>query len=64
MLNIPDNKSRTRSSIFTENQKTRPRLSLNLHTMPQTADSHFKNWLVLGALIFGLMIVIAILIFW
>ncbi len=44
--------------------KNLPHLSLNLHTMPQTANSHFKKWLFLAALIFGLMILVAILIFW
>jgi len=53
----------TRPSTLT-NPKTLPRLSLNLHTMPQTADGHFKKWLILGTLIFALMVLIAFIIFW
>jgi len=41
-----------------------PRLSLNLHIMPQTADSHFKKWLFLALFIFFLIILSAMLIFW
>jgi len=64
MLNNNENsKSPARSRIFNAKQ-TLPRLSLNLHTMPQTADSHFKKWLFLALLIFGLMMLIAFSIFW
>jgi len=44
--------------------KLEPHLSLNLHTMPQTVGSHFLKWLFLGLLVFGLMVLIAFLIFW
>ena len=64
MLNSNDNsKPQARPRSFNTKQAM-PRLSLNLHTMPQTADSHFKKWLFLGLLIFGLMVLIAFLIFW
>lgn len=64
MLNGNDNsKSSARSRSFNSKQ-VMPRLSLNLHTMPQTADSHFKKWLFLGLLIFGLMVLVAFVIFW
>jgi len=61
--NNPVNKLRPRSSAMA-NTKPLPPLSLNLHTMPQTADSHFKKWLVLGLLIFILMILVAFWAFW
>lgn len=41
-----------------------PRVSLSLHTMPQTSDRLFKKWLYLGLLIVGLMILVVILLFW
>lgn len=44
--------------------RSEPRLSLNLHTMPQSPDSHFKKWLFLALLIFVLMIAGAVWIFW
>ncbi len=46
------------------NSKLSPRLSLSLHTMPQTANSHFKKWLFLALFIFALMILTALIIFW
>jgi hypothetical protein len=61
--NSPINKSRSRPNTAI-NTKPLPRLSLSLHTMPQTADSHFKKWLILGLLIFILMILVAFLAFW
>ena len=63
MLTNNDNKSPVRSRALGAKQAL-PRLSLSLHTMPQTADSHFKKWLFLGLLIFGLMVLIAFLVFW
>ncbi len=39
------------------------KLSLNLHTMPQTSTGHFKKWLVLALLVFGLFVIIALLVF-
>ncbi len=63
MLVNNDNKVPARSRAFGIKQAA-PRLFLSLHTMPQTADSHFKKWLFLGLLIFGLMALIAFLIFW
>ncbi|MFA5155082.1 MAG: hypothetical protein WC453_01480 [Patescibacteria group bacterium] len=63
MLMNSDNKTLARSRSLAAKQAL-PRLSLSLHTMPQTADSHFKKWLFLGLLIFGLMVLIAFLIFW
>lgn len=59
----PDNKPRPRTSAFIGSRNF-PRVSLNLHTMPQTSDSHFKKWLFLGLLIAGLMILLAVLLFW
>ena len=44
--------------------KNSPRLSLNLHTMPQSADSHFKKWLFLAGFVFVLVILGALIIFW
>jgi hypothetical protein len=44
--------------------KNLPHLSLNLHTMPQTANSHFKKWLFLAILMGCLMVLVTILIFW
>jgi len=54
-----NNQSRLRPGILA-NAKM-PRLSLNLHTMPQTANSYFKKWLILGILIFIFMIVLAVI---
>ena len=39
-------------------------LSLGLHTMPQTGSSHFKKWLLLGLLVFGLLVLVGLIIFW
>jgi len=58
-----NNKSRPRTGAFIGSRNL-PRVSLNLHTMPQTSDSHFKKWLFLGLLIAGLMMLIVILLFW
>jgi len=55
------NKTRPKSSLFA-GQKF-PRLSLSLHTMPQTSTGHFKKWLVLGILTFGLIIIVALILF-
>ncbi|MFA5109109.1 MAG: hypothetical protein WC458_01010 [Patescibacteria group bacterium] len=63
MLTNQPLKARPRSNIFA-GQKARPRLSLNLHTMPQTSDRHFKKWLFLAILVFGLMVLVAFSIFW
>ena len=60
--NNSSNKAPNRQRIL--NSKILPRLSLSLHTMPQADDSHFKKWLFLGLLIFGLMVIIAVFIFW
>ena len=57
-----NNKPRSRPKIT--NSKIMPRLSLNIHIMPQTVSSHFRKWLFLGLLIFGLMVLIAVSIFW
>lgn len=57
------NSPRPRTSAFIGSRNF-PRVSLSLHTMPQTSDSHFKKWLFLGLLIVGLMIISAILLFW
>jgi len=58
-----DNKLRSRAKIFSPTT-SRPPISLNLHTMPQTATGHFKKWLVLSLIIFGLLIIVAILALW
>jgi len=42
----------------------RPRLSLDLHMMPKTVGSHFQKWLLLGFLVFGLLVLVALIIFW
>ncbi|MFA6994887.1 MAG: hypothetical protein WC249_00545 [Patescibacteria group bacterium] len=57
-----NNKTPIRPRI--SNSKIFPRLSLNLHTMPQSADSHFKKWLFLALFIFALMILGVFIIFW
>ncbi len=58
--NDSKNKPVTRPSILSS-KKSAPRLSLNLHTMPQTAPSHFRKWLFLGLLIFIIMVLAAFL---
>lgn len=50
MLNNLETKNSSRSSFMTGTTK-RPRLSLNLHTMPQTVTSNWKKWLFLGVVI-------------
>ena len=55
-----NNQSRLHPGSLT-GQKITPRLSLNLHTMPQTANTSFKKWLVLGISIFVFMIIIVII---
>lgn len=57
-----NNKPRSRPRV--PGAKTMPNLSLNIHIMPQTVSSHFRKWLFLGLLIFGLMVLIAVSIFW
>lgn len=57
-----NNKPRTRPSIFSS-AKSLPRLSLSLHTMPQTSTSHFRKWLLLGLLIFCFFALVAFLLF-
>jgi hypothetical protein len=54
------NPTRPRTGILS-GLKAMPRLSLNLHTMPQTSTSYFKKWLILGISIFVFMIIIAII---
>jgi len=44
--------------------KARPRLSLSLHTMPQTGSSHFLKWLLLALLIFCFLALLAFFAFW
>ncbi|MFA5130833.1 MAG: hypothetical protein WC467_00215 [Patescibacteria group bacterium] len=53
MLNNLEQKPSTRTSILGGGAK-KQRLSLNLHTMPQTVTGHWKKWLVLGFLILGI----------
>jgi len=55
-----NNQSRLRPGIL-PNQKTMPHLSLNLHTMPQTSNSYFKKWLILGISIFIFMVIIVVI---
>ncbi|MFA5024366.1 MAG: hypothetical protein WC523_05385 [Patescibacteria group bacterium] len=55
------NKTRLRPGLFS-GQKL-PHLSLNLHIMPQTSTGHFKKWLVLGMVVFGIIIIIALILF-
>ncbi len=63
MINTPqNNKARPRPNLF-PNAKSLPRLSLSLHTMPQTSTSHFRKWLLLGILIFCLFALVAFLLF-
>ncbi|MFA4999948.1 MAG: hypothetical protein WC545_01135 [Patescibacteria group bacterium] len=47
-----------------ESKTKASRLSLKLHTMPRTSDSHFKKWLILGILMAALMVLIAFLVLW
>jgi hypothetical protein len=63
MINNLDNKSRSRLKPLGSSTPL-PRLSLSLHTMPQTSTGHFQKWLVLGLIIFGLMVIAALLVFW
>lgn len=37
-----------------------PRLSLNLHIMPQTVTSHWKKWLVLGLAILAFFALVSL----
>lgn len=62
MLNNLDPKSRPRPSLLGGAMK-HPRLSLNLHTMPQTVTGHWKKWLVLGFLILGIFALTSFLLF-
>ena len=55
MLNNLDPKSKLRPGLL--GGAKRSRLSLNLHTMPQTISGHWKNWLLLGFLILGIFAV-------
>lgn len=55
-----NNQSRLRPGVLS-NSKLMPRLSLNLHTMPQTSTKYFKKWLILGLSIFVFMVIIAII---
>jgi len=43
--------------------KKMPRLSLSLHTMPQTSNSHMKKWLLWGALILLFLVITAYFLF-
>ncbi len=63
---VSDNNSNNKRTLKSRkiSSKIFPRLSLSLHTMPQSADSHFKKWLFLAFFIFGLMVLVAIIIFW
>jgi len=60
MNQLKNNQSRLRPGILA-NSKIMPRLSLNLHTMPQTSKSYFKKWLILGISIFVFMLVIVVI---
>jgi len=62
MLNNLETKSRPLSGNQT-NPAKRPRLSLNLHTMPQTVTGHWKKWLVLGFLILVIFAIGSFLLF-
>ncbi len=62
MVNNPENKSRSRLGVFRAS-KSLPRLSLNLHTMPQTSRHHWQRWLVLGILILALVVLVAYFLF-
>lgn len=62
MLNNLDTKSRPLSGGQAATPK-RPRLSLNLHTMPQTVTGHWKKWLVLGFLILAIFALGSFLLF-
>ena len=60
MSNQPKNsQSRLRPGVLGSSKM--PRLSLNLHTMPQTSNSYFKKWLILGISIFVFMVIIMII---
>ncbi len=54
-----NNQSRLRQGVLS-NSRITPRLSLNLHMMPQTSTKYFKKWLILGISIFILMIIVAV----
>jgi len=44
-------------------EKTLPHLSLNLHIMPQTSDTHLKKWVLWGLLLVLVFVVIAYFLF-
>lgn len=60
MSQLKNNQPRLRPGILI-NSKIMPHLSLNLHTMPQTSNSYFKKWLVLGIAIFVFMLVVVVI---
>jgi len=62
MLNNLDPKSRPQPSALGGAAK-RQRLSLNLHTMPQTVTGHWKKWLVLGFLILAIFALASFLLY-
>jgi len=62
MMETTDNKLRPRPTAARV-AKSWPRLSLNLHTMPQTDGGHWQKWLLLGILILGLIVLAAYFLF-
>ena len=62
MLNNLESKPHLRPSILGGAVK-KPRLYLNLHTMPQTITGHWKKWLVLGCLVLGIFALTSFLLF-
>ncbi len=63
MLNNLEQKTSTRTSVLGGAAK-KQRLSLNLHTMPQTVTGHWKKWLVLGFLILGIFALVSFVLYY
>ncbi len=58
-----DNKTRPMKRGLKVAKSPLPRLSLNLHTMPQSSDQHLKRWLLWGLLILLVIAIIAYFLF-
>lgn len=57
-----NNQSRPRPDA-SRTSKPRPRLSLNLHTMPVTDSGHWTKWLFLGLAVLAIIAIAAYFIF-
>lgn len=59
MINNLDLQNKTKVSAA--RPVKRPRLSLNLHIMPQTVTTHWKKWLFLGLGILAFFIIASLI---